>query len=428
MSHHDTINQLTAHLFRENSGKMVAVLSQMFGLSQIDIVLDIVQDTFETALSKWRFSGIPDNPSGWLMQVAKNKAFNTFKRENKMQAFSPSVYLNHFDKSFENTFDILLSSKEIKDGQLRLLFTCCHPGFSTKNQIIITLNILCGFGVPEIANALFMNEEAVKKALSRCKNSLRKMDAILQTNIVTQSDERIKTVQTIIYLMFNEGYKTTRSKEAINNDLCYEAIRLAKLLEDDARSVNYENKALIALMFFNISRFPARLGTNDEWLTLEEQDRSLWNKIFIEEGCQYLNKAIQSKTITRFHIEAIIASLHCSAPTFETTDWKKIAFLYTQLERVEPSPLVTLNRIIAESYLANSNSIEKINELESDADLKNNFIVSAAKGDIYKRKGDFKNAEIFYERALELSVSPADKTFLERKLLQCRVNKTKKKL
>ena len=421
MNNYDNINQLTAHLFRENSGKMVAVLSRMFGLNQIDIVLDVVQDTFEMALSKWRFSGIPDNPSGWLMQVAKNKALNAFKRENKTQAFSPSVYLNQFDKSFENQFDILLSQKEIKDSQLRLLFTCCHPDFSTKNQIIITLNILCGFGVPEIANALLMNEEAVKKALARSKASLRKLDNILQTSIITQSDERIKTIQTILYLMFNEGYKTTRSKEAINNDLCYEAIRLAKLLENDNSAVNSETNALVALMFFNISRFPARLGTSDEWLTLEEQDRSQWNKIFIEEGYHYLNKSTQSETVTRFHIEAIIASLHCSAPTFEATDWKKIAYLYHQLEQIKFSPLVILNRIIAESYLTNSNSIQALDELEVNTDLKHSFLVSVAKGDIYKRKDELKNARIFYEQALSLSVSPVDRKFLEKKIIQCQL-------
>ncbi|MES2689202.1 MAG: sigma-70 family RNA polymerase sigma factor, partial [Bacteroidota bacterium] len=217
MDNYTNINKLTAHLFRENSGKMIAVLSRMFGLKQIDLVEDIIQDTFETALSKWRFSGVPDNPSGWLMQVAKNKSLNALKRDNKTQSFSPSVYLAHFDAGFENEFDLLLSPGEVKDSQLRLLFTCCHPGFSQKNQIIITLHILCGFGVPEIANALLMNEEAVKKALTRTKSSLRQLDHILQTNVITQWEERIKTVHTVIYLMFNEGYKTTRSKDDTNS-------------------------------------------------------------------------------------------------------------------------------------------------------------------------------------------------------------------
>lgn len=391
----------------------------MFGLRQIDMVVDIVQDTFETALSKWRHSGIPDNPSAWLMQVAKNKTLNVVRKENKTQTLSSSIYLGQTDKSYENQFDILCSPKEINDSQLRLLFTCCHPAFSTKNQIIITLNILCGLGVPEISNALLMNDEAVKKALTRGKAALRDMDTILLTNIVTQSDERLKTVRTILYLMFNEGYKTTQSEEAINNDLCYEAIRLAKLLVNENSTADAETNALLALMFFNISRFPARLGTSDEWLTLEEQDRSRWNKLFIEEGYRYLNKATEAREVSRFHIEAMIASIHCSAPTFEETDWGKIVRLYNQLEQIEPSSLVTLNKIIAESYLGNTNSIQALDALEGSVDLKNNFLVHAAKGDVYKRKGELDRAKIFYTQALNLSVSPIDRKFLERKILQC---------
>lgn len=417
MNNQDNINKLTAHLFRENSGKMVAVLSRMFGLSQIDIVMDVVQDTFEVALSKWRFSGIPDNPGGWLMQVAKNKALNTFKREIKIKAFLPSLDLNDIDRSAEHELENLLSQKAIDDSQLRLLLTCCHPDFSTKNQIIITLNILCGFGVPEIANALLMNEEAIKKALTRCKASLRKWDNILETNHVTQSEEQINTVLTILYLMFNEGYKTTRSQEAINIDLCYEAIRLAKLLVTGFSDSNSETNALLALMFFNISRFPARLGSSNEWLTLEEQDRSQWNKIFIEEGYHYLNKSTSSEIVTRFHLEAMIASLHCAAPNFEATDWKKIAYLYQQLEGINTSPVVTLSRVIAESYLNHSNSIQALDELEAHGGLKNNFLLQAAKGDIYKRQGEIKKAKYYFEQAMNLCTSPIDKKFLEKKIL-----------
>lgn len=415
------INQLADHHFRENSGKMVAVLSRMFGLSQIDIVMDVVQDTFETALIKWRFSGVPENPSGWLMQVAKNKALNTFKRENKTQSFPPSLYLTHFETSFENQFNILTTSKEIKDSQLRLLFTCCNADFSPKIQIIITLNILCGFGVPEISNALFMNAEAVKKALTRCKTSLRKLDNILQAHIITQSAERMETVQTILYLMFNEGYKTTKGKDGIKHDLCFEAIRLTKLLENDNKNLNTQNYALLALMFFNLSRFPARLNSEGEWLTLEEQDRDQWDQVFIEEAYHYLKKATQSNQVTRYHLEAIIASLHCSAPIFEETNWTKIAWLYSQLEKIEPySPLVKLNRIIAESYASNSiNFIPELDELSSYKILKKSFLVPATKGDIYKRKGKMLEAKKAYEEALEMAVSPIDKTFLKKKISQC---------
>lgn len=401
---------------------MIAVLSRIFGLSQIDRILDVVQDTFEAALTKWRFSGVPDNPSAWLMQVAKNKALTAFKRDGKTQSLSPAEYSSQFDSRFQDQFDILLSPEEIQDSQLRLLFACCHRDFSTKNQIIITLHVLCGFGTPEIANALLMNEEAVKKALTRSKTLLRKYDAFLQTSSNAQTDESIRTVHTILYLMFNEGYKTTRGKEAIDNDLCYEAIRLTQLLDINPRATSSETQALLALMFFNISRFPARLGASNEWLTLAEQDRSQWNSVFIEEGYHYLNKATQTESLSRFHLEAIIASLHCSAATFEATDWPKIAYLYKQLERIDPSPLVTLNRIIAESYLNASTSIRELNELALNAELKNNFLIFATMGDIYKRKGELKNALLLYEQALNLSTSSFDQKFLRRQIVQCQLN------
>jgi RNA polymerase sigma-70 factor (ECF subfamily) len=422
LKNEENINHLTAHLFRENSGKMVAVLSRLFGLHHIDTVMDVVQDTFESVLTQWRFSGVPDNPSAWLMKVAKNKAINALKRENKTKSFSPSLYLTHFDDSFENQFDILLSPKEIQDSQLRLLFACCLPDLSQKNQVILTLHILCGFGVPEIANAMLMNNEAVKKVIARSKDQLKELNNILQTRLITLSEERIQTVHTILYLMFNEGYKTTRSKKGINNDLCYEAIRLAKLLDHKNAPRQHETQALLALMFLNISRFPARVNMQEEWLTLEEQDRSKWDKVFIEEGYYYLNKAVGSKSVTRFHIEAIIASLHCSASSFEKTNWEEISKLYRILEQLEPSGLVKLNRIMAESYISNSKSIQAIDKLKSNLLFKDNFLLSAAKGDVYQRKGQFKNSLSSYEEALQLAVSPADKKFLKKKISQYKQN------
>lgn len=415
MHNQNLINELTAHLFRENSGKMTAILSRIFGISKIDIILDIVQDTFETALQKWRFSGIPNNPSAWLMKVAKNKAINCLKSENKNRTF-PIDQLDKFTSYFENEFETLLSSEELIDSQLRLLFTCCHPDLSIKNQVIITLHILCGFGIPEIANALIMNTEAVKKALTRSKSILRMSDFSVSTLRFYQSDQRIKLVQTILYLMFNEGYKTTRGKRAINNDLCYEAIRLAKLLGNSHSPLNHETNALIALMFFNISRFPARLSANDEWITLEEQDRSRWDQIFIKEGYYYLNEAIQTERVSRFYIEAIISSIHCSAQTFEETNWQKIDFLYGQLVLIEPSPMVAFNKIIAESYLSTANSIKSLDDLE----ISNKFLIFAAKGDVYRRIGEIKNAEEFYKKAFLLTDSALDKNFLQKKIAQCK--------
>jgi len=415
--HDQHIHQLTAHLFRENSGKMAAVLSRMFGLHQIDLILDVVQDTFEAALTKWRFAGIPDNPSGWLMQVAKNKAINTFKRAHKTQGLPPAYEAT----AAALTEEPELSDKAIKDSQFKLLVVCCQPHFSIRNKIILTLHILCGFGVPEIANALLMKDEAVKKALTRCKLSLKGLGNILQEPVVFQSDQQLTTLHTILYLTFNEGYKTTRSKDGINNELCYEAIRLTQLLLHENNTAPHETHALLALLFFNLSRFPARLSHDGEWLTLEEQDRSLWNKVFIEEGFYYLNKATAADTLNRFHLEALISSLHCTAATFAATDWKKILYLYQQLTTLVPdSPYIALNRIIAESFIHNTIAgVKKIELLEESAALEKAFLFPATKGDLYRRMGMYDRAKTAYQLALELAVAPLDKKFLQKMILQC---------
>lgn len=401
---------------------MVAVLSRKYGLQHIDIIMDVVQDTFESALLKWRFNGLPSNPSAWLMQVAKNKAINNLKRQSKTTLFVPSKFLKQFDSSVEQELDYLIQPQNIQDSQLRLLFVCCNPAFSQKNQVIITLNVLCGFNVPEIANALVMNEEAVKKALTRIKSLLKSYQSTFNLSHFSPSIENVKTIHTILYLMFNEGYKTTRAKEPINNDLCYEAIRLTKLLEGSTQVLSSDTNALLSLMFFNISRFPARLGESNELLTLKEQNRNKWNKVYIEEGFYFLNKLITTDTLTRFHIEAIIASLHCSAATFESTNWEKIIYLYSLLEQLDSSPLIKLNKIIAESYLNFSKTIEEINKLEIELTLNNSLFIQVAKADVYARKGEFQNASRHYEKALQLSISNHDKNFLTNKLNQCKLN------
>ncbi len=267
-----------------------------------------------------------------------------------------------------------------------------------------------------------MKEEAVKKALARSKAALRRLDDILQVKPLPQEDERINTVLTILYLIFNEGYKTTRTKKAINNDLCYEAIRLTKIVLNNTSIAHEETYALLSLMFFNLSRFPARLNPDEEWLSLEEQDRSKWNNVFIEEGYYYLNKSTKSKELSRFHIEAIIASLHCSAPSFHETDWEKISYLYRQLGVLEPaSPFISLNRLIAENFISDpQRSLQALDTMQSHDVFKDSFLIPAVKGNIYNRKGDPQNAERFYCKALELAISPNDKRFLQRKIVECK--------
>lgn len=419
MSQHGVEN-LTAHLFRENSGKMIAVLLRHYGVTHLDTIMDVVQDAFEAALLKWRFSGLPENPSAWLMKVAKNKAFNAIQRENKSTTFLEE----HFDSNYNYSIDENIPNfegDELSDSQLRLLFLCCHPKLSPQNQIISTLYILCGFGIPEIANALLMKEEAAKKALSRSKKLFKESENLLLNDNFHPSPDQIDMVNTITYLMFNEGYKTTRSPQSIDHDLCFEAIRLTKLilnLNDENKS---ETQALLALMFFNLSRFESRFDEKEIPLTLEEQNRNKWNTIFIEEGFSYLKESTSSEKVTRYHVEACIASLHAAAPSFAETPWPQIAALYNTLENISaPNPLIELNRIIAQSYfLPFDMIIEKLDSFKSDTDDRLQFLLSTSKGDIYKRNKKYKLAAAAFQQALNVANSPTDFRFVQKKIEEC---------
>lgn len=399
---------------------MVAVLSNAYGLHHIDAIMDVVQDTFEQALNTWKFKGVPENPGGWLMQVAKNKSINYFKRAEKTTAFTHSAFAEYVDEHVHLQIDHLCLPDGIDDSQLRLLLACCQPDLSEKNQVILTLHVLCGFGVAEIANALLMNSEAVKKSLFRAKEQLRQRGNLMQTALHLRYDKHISLVQTILYLLFNEGYKTTRANDITNNDLCYEAIRLAKLLLKKGVGLQAETNALLALMFFNISRFPSRMSTEGELITLEEQDRNKWNKVFIEEGYFYLKEATAENQLSRYHLEALIASVHCASSSFEQTDWQKIIYLYKQLERVAPSPMVTLNRIVAESFWQHTpEQLAQLNELKQHEQVKNHYLLYAAEGEILLKSGNTRSAKEAFGKAYSLAHTSVDKQFLMNKMNGC---------
>lgn len=409
---------MASHLFRENSGKMVAVLSKKLGLNYLETILDVVQDTFETALIKWRFSGLPDNPSAWLMTVAKNKAINVIQKQSKSVS---DTKIKAYHQIIESNTDFTVSFNEISDSQLHLLLACLHPDLSPKNQIILTLSILCGFGVPEIGKALCMTDEAVKKVLTRSKAILRESNNIFDVQLKSKIESHIQTIHAVLYLMFNEGYKTTRNQEGINRDVCFEAMRLTKLLLDNHDS-NAETQALMALMFFHISRFSSRIE-NHEWLILEEQDRSQWNKIFIEEGYFYLNLATQSDVLSRFHLEALINSLHCIAPSFEQTDWQKIVFLYRELEKLEKTPYITLNRMIAESHiLIDHRLIEELEVLEKTIPQEHLCVFLVTKAELHKKTGYISKAQDYLLDALKYCKSDIDKRLIERKLTKLAIS------
>lgn len=406
----DFTQQLGEHFFRESAGKIRAVLMRTYGDQHLDHIMDIVQDTFEIALKRWKYDGLPRNPEAWLMCVAKNSAINSFKRLLKTTYVSPEKYSLYFDQ-----LESYKIEEDIRDAQLELILLCCNRCLSQQNQLILTLHVFCGFGVKEIASACFMKEEAVKKSLTRMKKRWREQTqgSWLAKGLL---GENMQLVLVVLYLMFNEGYKTTNEKNIINIDLCYEAVRIAQLL----LTCNIEKKedihAFLALCYFNIARFPAR-QSSDEIIDLITQDRSKWDCRFIKIAYEHLEKSVQRQGISRYYIEALISSIHSSSASFSETAWDKIVFLYQQLEMVAPSLPVTLSKIIARSYaLDTGTAISELYALTTMPNFVFNFQFFACEGDLLTRMGKVELANIAYKKARDRAISSVDKDFLANKI------------
>jgi RNA polymerase sigma factor (sigma-70 family) len=399
------INELATHLFRENSGKMIAVLNQRYGYQHVDLTLDVLQDTFEAALTNWKFKGVPQNPSAWLMKVAIHKMLNELNKQRRSERRETSLR-----QETEASYELL---EEANDSQMNLLLFFSQLHISVKNKIMLTLYYLCGFGYPEMANALLTNEEAVKKVILRHKEELKrfKPDDDYQRENFTVN---LPVIRQVLYLLFNEGYKTTRKQEGINADLCYEAMRLCNVIL--SKIDDGSTHALLALMFLNVSRFPARKDQHMDWIMLEAQDRSLWDRQLMAEGFAHLNKAAKCLQVPdRFYLEALISSVHCSSLTFKDTDWQKIALLHRQLEALFPETVAyKLNRIIAECHMHISDQLLK--ELDSLALLVKGpyvFFYYLCKAYIYDKLDRAVCSLKFYEAALNLARSRVDKRFVE---------------
>lgn len=333
-------------LYRSVSGQLVTSLVSFFKLSNLQLAEDIVQNTFVAALNTWSQKGIPDDPVAWLFKVCKNKTINELKKKKN--------HFSEYNQSFVNNHHIQLEqaflASEIKDNQLRLLFAICHPAFSPKTRIILTLKTLNGFKVQEIAKGLGMKIAAVKKNLSRAKQLIKEKNLPLKVPFIMQSKERLVSVHQILYLIFNEGYSASSGGVIIRKELCLEAIKLTSTLLEEHKIANEETQALFALMLFNIARFEARTNLEGDLVELEKQDRSLWDQELINQGIKHFNVSRKASSWSTYHFEAAIASLHCTAKSFSDTNWHVILRLYDDLFKINPSPFVALNRNIALFY------------------------------------------------------------------------------
>lgn len=394
---------------------MVAVLTRIFGLHNLQLAEDVVQEAFLKAMQVWKFDQLPDNPAAWLMQTARNKAIDVIRRQQLASDYTKTLAANFTDAE---DIDSFFHDDEIADAQLRMIFSCAHPMLKEEDQIALILKTISGFSAQEIAKSLLANESLIQKRLYRSREFIRTNN--LQFNIPTgrELEERLNTVHAVLYLLFNEGYNSMKADELIRKDLCAEAMRLCKLLTEHKRCSQPATFALLSLMCFHAARFESRVNENNDLVLLQQQDRSKWNKELIAIGHAYLNRSASGQELSVYHIESAIAAEHCMAESFNSTNWPRLLQLYDFLLQVKPSASVQLSRavVIAEmgsidAAIESILSIEKIDQL-----VKTHYIYSAVLGDLYKRLSDAIRAKQYLQQAHDLTHSSAEKKLISEKM------------
>ena len=418
MDQNKNVNQLVDHLFRHESGKMIAVLSRLLGLQNIEIAQDLVQDTLLQAMSTWGYKSIPDNPSAWLYRVAKNKAIDFLRREKKFKEVSPQYsYLLQSEYTLASTVNNLFLENEIQDSQLRMMFACCHPSIQEESQIALTLKTLCGLSVNEISKAFLTTEETIAKRIYRAKEKIKAEKIELE---VPQNDElsiRVDTVLKSLYLLFNEGYKSSHPDKLIREDLCEEAMRLCFLLTQHSLTALPRVKALLALMCFQASRFDARLDDKNNIILLKYQDRIKWNRSLMSKGFELMEESTEPFEVSAYHLEAAIASQHAAARSFEQTNWKSIYHLYEMLYQLQPNPIVAMNKAIASSYaISKQNALKELQQIKG---LEDHHLYYVSIGEMYFDLENKPEAKKFFEKALELTSSGYEQQLLITKISNC---------
>lgn len=407
--------ELLPHLFRTEYRKLVAVLCYLFGIEHVEIAEDIASDTFLTAAETWGVKGVPENPVAWLYTVGKNRTKNYLKRNSVFEQKVASEIRYSSDKEAEIEID--MSPKNITDSQLAMIFAVCNPLIPADSQVALALNLLCGFGVQEIADAFLLNKEVVYKRIQRAKEKLKEGQISIAQPSAPEIAERLETVLTTIYLLYSEGYYSISQNTTLRKELCAEAMRLNFLLMENELTDRPEVSALLSLMCFHSSRFEARTNQNGEMVLYEDQDESLWNRELIERGTYYLSRASTGEKLSRYHLEAGIAYWHTHKEDSHEK-WAHILDLYDHLLAIEYSPVAALNRIYALAKVSGKQAA--IGEAQH-LNLTNNHFYYSLLGNLYTGI-DEAQAVTHYETAIKLAHSESDKAILFRNIARLQDN------
>jgi RNA polymerase sigma-70 factor (ECF subfamily) len=397
---------------------MIAVLSRLLGFQNLETAQDIVQDTLLQAMTTWGYKTIPDNPPAWLYRVAKNKAIDFLRREKRFNEISPEYkYLLRSEYTLASTVNELFLENEIQDNQLRMIFACCHPAIAEESQIALTLKTLCGLNINEIAKAFLTTDDTIAKRIYRAKEKIRSEKIGLEVPQSHELSSRVDTVLKSLYLLFNEGYKSSNPDKLIREDLCEEAMRLCLLLTRHSLTSLPRTKALLALMCFQASRFDTRLDDKGNIILLKHQDRSKWNRSLMSKGFELMEESTEPFEVTTYHLEAAIASQHATARTFEQTDWKSIYHLYEMLYQLQPNPVIAMNKAIASSYaISKQNALKELQQIKG---LEDHHIYYASIAEVYFDLENKTEAKRFFKKALELTSSSYEQQLLISKISSC---------
>jgi RNA polymerase sigma factor (sigma-70 family) len=408
---------LAEHFFRREAGRLVAALTRIFGVHNLALAEDVAQDAFCRALEVWKLRGIPANPSAWLMATAKNRALDRVRRDRTALTFAPELSrLLESEWTLAPAIDEAFEPGAIRDEQLRMMFSCCHPNLPEEAQLALILNILCGFGAPEIAAAFLTGRAAIEKRISRGKKVLAAAHRLFD---LAHGDfgARLATVQRALYLLFNEGYHGASTQMPVRIELCEEAIHLVDLLREHPPAATPATFALAALMRLHAARLPAKLDATGDLSALVDQDRSRWDRERIDVGIALLEQSARGEEVTPYHLEAAIAAEHATAPTLAETDWSAIVSLYDRLMAVAASPVVALNRAIALAERDGADcGLEALRAIDDSERLSGYPFYHAAFGELALRKGDGAAAAIHFRAALAVARNELERRFLEKRI------------
>lgn len=412
------VSQVVEHLFRHEWGKMVAILTRIFGVENLTLAEDVVQEALSRALQTWPFYGVPENPAAWIMRASRNLALDVVRRQKVFREKEAEIV--HLMERSQTAPDAIFSDQEIADDRLRMMFVCCHPVVPAEAQIALALKTLCGFSISEIARAFLTTDAAIAKRLTRAKQQIRDARIAFEIPAGEQLSRRLDTVLHSLYLLFNEGYKASSGEKLVREEICEEAIRLTRLLAEHAAGNQPRTHALLALMLLNSARIPSRVDADGNLLRLQDQDRSLWDRTMIARGMLHLAHSAEGNEITEYHIQSGIAACHCEAPNYDSTNWRQILALYDRLIQFDNSPVVALNRAVAVANVHGPKAgLDAVAAIENRDKLESYYLLYAVLGEFESQLNDPLAAAGYFRKSLKLAEMKSEQVFLSKRLQEC---------